>query len=338
MSIPWTHGRQAIHRRKVWVTSARERSNGSWRNGLVRWSPFVAFCLLGAVRWLADDRWPDSASTLATRSAGCGLAACLAWLALWSWSRLRRGDSVGAARESVRRNALGGLLMIGGPAIPLVLLPRGLDSGTLMIALSLTPVAAGVTCVAIGEECDSIAGLVWPGLAAMAGMLLMLPQPSLADPTADLTMLLAPIMTGVGAALLAHEAAAAEDPDTRPRTQGMSQGIVVILSAAALFFGVIAVLRFGVSGLRENFDPLAALLDGATAWLAVVSVRRLGAMRFAAQSALVPLAVLLEGLILMRPPLTARLEFGMLLLAVAGISLLVRSEDDSPDAATLDLG
>ena len=226
--------------------------------------------------------------------------------------------------------------MLAGPAVSMILLPREMDSGALMIALSVTPVAAGVATVALGDAGETLAGFLWPGLAAMAGLLLILPQPSVADPTADLAMFLAPVLTGVGAAILAHECRRHEDSTTSPR---FDTGAVAALSSAALFFGVIALARFGVAEFREMFTPLAAVLDGLMAWLAVATARRLGAMRFSANTSLVPLVVLLEGLVLMRPTLTKRMEFGLVLLLIAGVTLLVRGGDDpeEDDTSMLDL-
>ncbi|SEF61373.1 hypothetical protein SAMN05421819_0584 [Bryocella elongata] len=313
------------------MASEHDEERGGW---VARWWPFVALCLVGASRWLLDDRWPDAGSTLVSRSAGCGTAALLT-LAAAAWSH-RRGKSVGP-EESVWRNAFGGLLMLGGPAVALILLPRDIDSGALMIALSITPVAAGVASVALGDAGETLAGYLWPGLAAMAGMLLILPQPSLADPTADLAMVLAPVMTGVGAALLAHES---RRTDASGQGSGAGSGAVASLSAAALVFGAAALARYGFAEVRVSFTVPAAVLDGLVAWLAVATVRRLGAMRFSANSSLVPFVVLLEGLVLMRPTLTKRLEIGLILLLIAGTTLLVRGGDDPDDAdpSMLDLG
>jgi hypothetical protein len=83
---------------------------------------------------------------------------------------------------------------------------------------------------------------------------------------------------------------------------------------------------------------LAATLDGLMAWLAVITVLKLGAMRFSANTALVPLVVLLEGIFLMRPDLTRRTEIGLLLLLIAGVTLLIRGEPDEAEASMLDLG
>jgi hypothetical protein len=226
--------------------------------------------------------------------------------------------------------------MLTGPAISLVLLPREMDSGALMIALSITPVAAGVACVALGDAGEVLAGFLWPGLTAMAGMLLILPQPSFADPTADVAMFLAPVLTGVGAALLPHRSPRIEDAPQGWRFD--SATVAAALSAAALFFGIIALARSGVADVRALFSPLAATLDGLMAWLAVITVLKLGAMRFSANTALVPLVVLLEGIFLMRPDLTRRTEIGLLLLLIAGVTLLIRGEPDEAEASMLDLG
>jgi drug/metabolite transporter (DMT)-like permease len=293
------------------VTRAREQTR--WRSALAWW-PFLLLCVLGAVRWLAAAQWPVTATTLSSSSAGCGVAALITFAMGWRLQRVSRTRS--GASHSLVRNAVGGALLIGGPAIGMVLLPHGLDATSLMTALALTPVVIGVACVAVGEECESLAGNLWPGLVVLSGILLVVPQPSLADPAADIAMMLAPIMTGVGTVMLS------QGREQQPSLTAARA--VTALSAAALFLGVFAVVRFGAAGARESFAPVSALLDGATAWLAVKSVQRLGAVRSAAQFALVPLAVLLEGLVLMRPSVTLRTGVGLALMLLAGIVLAVR--------------
>jgi hypothetical protein len=69
-----------------------------------------------------------------------------------------------------------------------------------MIALALTPVV-----VALAGRVESVAGRIWPGLAAVAGLMLVVAQPSLGDARSDVALCLMPVLTGCGAALLSSE-------------------------------------------------------------------------------------------------------------------------------------
>lgn len=308
------------------------RTAASWQ-AIARWWPFAALCLLESSRWLLSDRWPEAGTSLASASAGCGAAALALYLGRWlPWGRAADGDFP-EPRGGV--SVLGGVLLFGGPLLGLVLLPHGLESAAQMVSMALTPVVAGVACAALGEEMESVAGMIWPGLAALAGFLLVLPEPSFLDPTADAVMLLGPVMTGVGAALLGHQSSAEEtQPSGRP-----GSGAVLALSAAALLLGAATIARGGVAGFRSTMSTGAALMDGVAAAWTLLSVRRLGAMRYTSIFVLAPLIVLVEGLVLLRPPLTPRTEFGLLLLLLSGIVLAVRDGRDEPaEGEGIDLG
>ncbi len=79
------------------------------------------------------------------------------------------------------------------------------------------------------------------------------------------------------------------------------------------------------------------MLDGAMAWLVVACVQRIGAMRYTAVFALVPLVVLVEGLVLLRPPINTRTELGLALVLLAGVVLTVRDGKEDPAGEGLDL-
>ena len=75
------------------------------------------------------------------------------------------------------------------------------------MALALTPVVIAVSEAATRHSRETLAGRLWPGLAAIAGLLLLLIQPSLSNPAVDLVLVLTPLLTGCGAVLFcsAHE-------------------------------------------------------------------------------------------------------------------------------------
>jgi hypothetical protein len=202
------------------------------------------------------------------------------------------------------RGLLAGAMMLGGPAVGL--LAGGMDAGSLTIALALTPVVVAVAASALGDGSEGMAGRLWPGLAAVAGLLLVLTQPSMSNVRNDGLLLLAPVLTGVGAALFC----------TKP-----GRSVASTLVGAAVVF----VLGWGL--LRGSVSVVSVACDGVLALLGVLAVSRLGATRWSAQFALVPLLIVLEGLVLVRPGLQVRWIVGLALVAVGSVYLLLPQDE-----------
>jgi drug/metabolite transporter (DMT)-like permease len=286
------------------------------RQRIQPWLLFGLLVLAGALRWMVAEARPDSESTLASLTLGCG------WAALVSLMLLTRGP----AQAMVRRSWLGllaGALLFAGPAAGLLLHAQELNAAGLTMALTLTPVAVGVAAAALGGgEMGGGAGRVWPGLAALGGLLLLLAEPALGSPRADLAMFLAPALTGAGAALLCLRG-----PSTWRATTALSGG-------AALFAIVLLADSFA-SGVRPRVSLTAVACDGVMALLSVFALLRVGAARWSAQFALLPLLIVLEGILLVRPVFTARWVVGLSLLALASVYLLLPPADDGEAGATV---
>jgi hypothetical protein len=209
-------------------------------------------------------------------------------------------------------------MLFGGPAVALLIRGRELDAGSLTIALALTPVVIAIAASALGREnSDGIAGRIWPGLAAVAGLLLVLAQPTLGDARSDLALVLAPALTGVGAALFCV------DPPV-----SASRVIHALIGASALF-ALALVETYFVAGSRPSISLLAVACDGVLALLGVVTLGQLGATRWSSQFTWVPLLIILESIVLVRPQLTAHWVVGLVLLALAGVYLLLPQGDES---------
>jgi hypothetical protein len=213
-------------------------------------------------------------------------------------------------------------MFLAGPAIALFLRGRDLDSSALTIALALTPVIIAIASSALGtESSEGIAGRIWPGLAAVAGLLLVLVQPTLGDLRTDLALVLAPTLTGIGAVLFC--VGQRVDP---PRAA--SRIPTSLLGASTLFVLALAGSYF-VAHTRPTVSLLAVACDGILALLGVLTLNQLGATRWSSQFTWVPLLVILEGIVLVRPQLTAHWFIGLILLIVAGVYLLVPQGNDS---------
>jgi hypothetical protein len=260
---------------------------------------------------------PDIESTLASEAIGCAWATLLAYAFLLP-KRNPASPQPRPSRAASLRWLLAGAMLFGGPAIALLLPSRALDSSALTIALALTPVIIAIASSALGtESSEGVAGRIWPGLAAVAGLLLLLVQPTLGDLRTDLALALAPTLTGIGAVLfcVGPPRAASRTPTT-------------LLGASTLF-----ALALAASCLAEHTRPslslLAAAGDGILALLGVLTLNQLGATRWSSQFTWVPLLVILEGIALVRPQLTAHWFIGLILLIVAGVYLLLPQVDES---------
>jgi drug/metabolite transporter (DMT)-like permease len=276
-----------------------ERRKSAWQ----MWWPFGLLCVLQGSRWMFSDALPGSGTTFASASLGCGSVAAL-WLLI-----VRPAPPARGSRSPLQRPALGGALLIAGPLIGLV--RPGLVSGaSFTVALALTPVVLAVA-EAARHSGEPLAGRLWPGLAAIAGLLLLLAQPSLANPGADLLLALAPLLTGCGAVLFGSA-----DENSWRLPAALLGGSVALAIAAGVNYAM-------HTGGWHEMTGLASGLDAAEALLSLLALSRLSAARWSAQFALVPLIVVLQSIALLRGGLTARVIAGLFLLAAASAALLV---------------
>jgi len=276
--------------------------------------------VVAASRWLVADVHPEAAPSLASAALGCGWAAVLTFT-------LAGRRSAGASKFNGLRGLLAGALFLGGPAIGLLIGAHELNAGALTIALALTPVAVAIGAAAFGAETSQgVAGRIWPGLAAVTGLLLILVQPNLGNTFSDLALFLAPTLTGMGAALF--ESTGQADVAGHPVAAN------ALIGAAALF-GFATLTTSLVAGHRPMLSLLAVAYEGVLALLSVMALSRLGATRWSSQFTWLPLLILLEGIVMVRPPITARWVVGLLLLALAGVYLLVPQEDERDAASAL---
>jgi len=212
------------------------------------------------------------------------------------------------------RILVSGTLLISGPLFALVLTGHGIDPNALTVALALVPIVAAVAQNAFRDAATgSLAARTWPALAAIAGLLLLIPQPSFANPVTDIALLLAPLSTSIGAALFSSSIS----------TQNKPAALTSALSSAAILFALAWLVQFLLHHTTAQFSPLAALLDAVTAFLTLFALSRIGLARWSAQFALAPLIVILQGFILLRPVLDAYSSAGLALLLLGCIFLLL---------------
>lgn len=273
------------------------------------WWPFAFLCLLSGSRWVLSDSMPGSATTLASAALGCGSAAAL-YLLILRPSRLAREQ-----RSDLLRAALGGALLITGPLVSLFY-PHALAASSVTMALALTPVVIAVCEAATHHTSEALAGRLWPGLATIAGLLLILVQPSLSNPVQDLVLALTPLFTGCGAVLFCS-------------TRNSVWRLPAALFGACIALGLGAAINLAAHvGGWPDMAGVAAGFDALEAVLALVALGRLSATRWSAQFAIVPLIVLVEGIVMTPAGIPARIIVGLLLLAFAAVALLIPPSEE----------
>jgi len=284
---------------------AERTQTNLWR----QWWPFVLLCLAASSEWLITDNWPQAGSTVASETIACGLAAGI------SFGLALRNQSRRPSEASFFSAALGGALVLMGPALGILLQVPSISPASLVLALTLTPVA---TAVAEGLSTASL----WPGLAALVGLLLVLPEPSFSNPLNDVVLLLAPLLTGVGCVLFRRSVA----PTSGPWSSAAA------FASAGVVFGIAAATQAIRQHALPALAPASIAIDFVLALLTILALQRLTASQYAARYMLVPLAILLQGLLLLHSVITVRSAACSVLLAGAAVSLLLsRSEKNSAE-------
>lgn len=305
----------------------RASSNGGTRRQpglrLAIWA-WLLLCALTGSRWLIEAVAPETASTALSQAAGCAMAAGLAVLPMLFRSS-RRGQRI------VRLHgwsALAGGVALSGAALAAAISDRYVHGDNATLALCLAPVVVAVaTSARVVGSSDSLTGRLWPGLAGIAGLLLLLPEPRFSSGRWLAALCCMPVLTGIGAALAASPGEDTTSSGTSTRWS-LPWTVFALVSAGALYGVVAAVHKNGA------FSVCAAGLDGAAALLSVIALRGLGPTRWSAQFLAVPLVTLVEGAVLLRPVLDVRRSgIGFALLVLGSVYLFAVAKDrDTADS------
>ena len=124
------------------------------------------------------------------------------------------------------------------------------------------------------------------------------------------------MLTGLGAVLLC-----------RDHSPIIPRAATALLGACTLF--AIALLAGRLAGAHLTVSLLAIACDGLVALLGIATLSQLGATRWSSQFTWIPLLIILEGIILVRPKLTAHWFTGIVLLIIAGVYLLLPANDET---------
>lgn len=218
------------------------------------------------------------------------------------------------------KSSVAAALLITSPALSSVVADRHLNANAATMALALTPVVVAVAAAAysVGTE---LAGLLWPGLVGVAGLLLLLPEPNLSFWRTDVALATMPLLAGSTAVLLiyGHIALGKCDMDAGDRhNRWIERGLLL----AAILFGLLWLQELRLhEDIRLSWIGSAA--DGLVSLLSLWTLERVGAVRWSAQFLFTPLMTIIEGVVLLRPALTTRSWVGFFLLLVGTGSLLM---------------
>lgn len=274
------------------------------------WFVFGTWCVLGATQWLLPD-----ASLLPAREGGArALGVLLATLLSWTVAVQQRGSS----RASLIRSGFAGALLFTGLHWPAWIGAQGVTGGDMAISFAATPVVIAVAEQALGREGHAdLTGRLWPGLGALAGLLLILPEPAVRNVGVLTALVGAPLFAGIGAVLVSNFAADLACVRAAVLTGALASAVAGLLlqktgSPFALPSPAKALL------LRAGWEGMSVLLG----FHALLQLR---AFRWSAAFAVVPLLVVLEGGVLAASWPAGRILAGMALLLFAAVFLLLPS-------------
>ncbi len=278
--------------------------------------PLGLLCVLVSSRWLIEQAVPSAASSFWTQAVGCLLAAgCVG-----GFRAIRSRSGVVLHSRVTVKGVLGYTLAFSGPALAGSLFGKHISSNNGTLAMALTPVVIATTVSVLDSSGDGdLIGSLLPGLAGLTGLLLLLPQPTFRSWMPWCALGAMPLLAGAGATMSQR----LEQPK-ESRADAGPYSLVFGLVMAGITFGVLATLqRRGSAG-----SGTACGLDALTALLSLLTLARMGAVRWGAQFLLIPLLGLVEGTVLLHPFLDVWSWIGMGLIALGSLRLLLSPTDE----------
>ena len=276
------------------------------------WIAFSGLCLFGASRWLL----PELSSSEIAGSTVRVVASLLA--AIFAWTRVSRQSR--PPLRGLLRTAGGGASLLLGLELCSLGTPvgtPGVTASDATIALALCPVVIAVAASALKRESSrALSVQLWPGLAAIAGLLLLLPEPSVRSVLGGFLLVGAPLLAGTGAVLVG------EEEGTFAWTRAVALSGALLGACAGNVFE--ALIRPPQAPAWTWSMGRASGIEALSIFFSFTVLLSLGARRWSAIFAVVPLLLTLEGLLLLRPPLSGRPLVGMGLLLFSSVSLLLR--------------
>lgn len=285
------------------------------------WIGFGGFCVLSSVSWLILPLAESGLPVLEQKfllHVVTGLGALL-FTNRGLWSRIHKLPWV--------LTAVGGVLFFGLPAVLIDSAGGGLPTVTNSATFALMPAMVVLFTVNSSEAVNKGEGrgLLTPAIAALGGLLLLLPVelPQSIKGWETLVMMFATVTLVAGSGVWMHRLM---------QSFKIADAFVAVCCANALFLLVwtVGTGSFVWQGRELSATVLTTMLiDLSTMLLALWLLREMSPVRFAARYLVIPLVAVMEGYVVLRPELTVRMVSGtVLLVAGTGWILLFSGSDD----------
>ncbi|MEO6803474.1 MAG: hypothetical protein ABI197_09560 [Granulicella sp.] len=288
---------------------------------------FALFCLLSGSGWLVDNAYPSPLPAL-ERQALHDLVIALAAAAFLIFKR-RSPQPI-----PLLRIATASILLLGLPA-SLNELAHSVSATSGLALFALVPLFLIVGAIAFNPSSPNpqpSRALMTPALIGFVGALLL---PAFQFPS-----------TTHGAFLFALVFAAALSTAagslwiyTLLRGHDLAPALAIFCGANALFLGIVAPLTSPIVSPASSLPhELLRALDLPQLLLFLWLLRELDPIRFGSRFLLVPLLSVLEGVILVHPPIDPRLGLAALFMAIGGVTLLFANapaDAESPPSLNL---
>ncbi|MBN9617632.1 MAG: hypothetical protein J0G35_18865 [Acidobacteriales bacterium] len=296
------------------------RSHDRW----TIWAAFAALCVLVSSSWLLPFEANDGPWSLVKQSCFYGIVGLVAIVGYRSlWSSLQRNATARLRLAGVS------IMLFGVPAAVRAWTQHGVSDVNRAGLFGLVPFVVAVTAMGrepvAGEE-FGVRRFFAPALAAFGGVLLVV---SFGLPVS----VRARVMFGAVLAVVVVVGVASAWIYRLLRGVGMMEAVAVVCISNAMFLAACSPLS-GASW-REEAASLLSLSSLYSFFLLILLIwllRKMSPVRLAARYLVVPLLIVLEGLVMLRPDFTLRTAAGVaLLVAGTGYLLLSRKQDsDSP--------
>jgi drug/metabolite transporter (DMT)-like permease len=283
------------------------------------WLAFFCLCLLLSSSWLLPVGTTEESPIT---QQGCfygvvGLLAC-AFSCRRLWSRVKRRDRLWLHVAAVS------ILLLGVPAVLGEWARNGISDISRAALFALVPFV--VVVVAAGRESEpGVRRFFIPALVGFGGVLLLLP---FSFPTSPRGQIVFGILL-VGVALVGF---ASEAIYRLLRGFETLEALAVVALANAVFLFACHLVKLPISESWSGVSSLISihsLYNLAELLLLIWLLREMSPVRLAVRYLLVPLFIVLEGFVFLRPPLTVRMGAGLVLLAAGSAYLLFSRGWDS---------
>lgn len=284
------------------------------------WLAFFLFCLLSSADWLIPSVVSDGLPVLERESLLFGVVGFLFCVRRVRWR--------GLDWRRVLSLVLGGVGFFGVPVVFLEWAAGSLSGVSRSVGFAMVPI---VVVLVVASAGGSVRRLLVPALVGLSGVLFLLPVEVPAAARGRL-------MLG-GLALVVVLVAIVSVWMNRLLQDFVWGEAVAVVCVANAAFLLVCGLAGGALVWRwsalVSLVSVSSLVDGVEVVLVLWLLREMTAVRFAARYLVIPLLTVLEGYLVLRPELTVRMGFGLVLLAVsAGVVLFAK---ESPDEAVLSL-